>query len=151
MPESEIIIEDSGKFKVLYDLPPDINVVVCIGGRGGRKTYEVSKFIAKSAAIDRKRCVILRDEKETIRESILNDVLNRYDAANEYGHLDHVCERMDTGIKDRKTGDMLVFTKGFRASSNQKKANLKGVSEIDIAVVEEAEDIREEDKFNTFS
>lgn len=31
--ESEIIIEDSGSFKTLYNLPPDINVVVCIGGR----------------------------------------------------------------------------------------------------------------------
>lgn len=148
--ESEIIIEDSGKFKALYNLPPDINVVVCIGGRGGRKTYEVSKFIAKSASIDKKRCVILRDEKETIRESILNDILKRYDSANEYGHLSTVCERLDTGIKDKKTGEMLVFSKGFRASSTQKKANLKGVSEIDIAVVEEAEDIRDESKFNTF-
>lgn len=148
--ESEIIIEDSGKFKALYNLPENINVVVCIGGRGGRKTYEVSKFIAKSASIDKKRCVILRDEKETIRESILNDILKRYDAANEYGHLSAVCDRLDTGIKDKNTGEMLVFSKGFRASSTQKKANLKGVSEIDIAVVEEAEDIRDESKFNTF-
>lgn len=119
--------------------------------RGGRKTYEISKFVAKSAAIDKKRFVILRDEKELIRESILNDILARYDAANEYGHLDIACERLDTGIKDRKTGEMLVFTKGFRASNTQKKANLKGASNIDVAVIEEAEDIRDVDKFNTFA
>src|SRR5690349_5239646 len=46
---------------------------------------------------------------------------------------------------------MLVFTKGFRASDNTKKANLKSISNIDIAVVEEAEDIRDEEKFNTFA
>jgi phage terminase large subunit len=145
-----IVIEDAGKFRILYELPPDINVVVCIGGRGGRKTYEVSKFIAKSAAIDKKRCIILRDEKELIRESILNDILNRYDAANEYGHLSLSTERLDTGIKDRETGEMLVFTKGFRASDTKKRSNLKGSSNIDIAVIEEAEDIRDVDKFNTF-
>lgn len=147
---AEIIIEDAASFKVLYNLPKDIHVVVCIGGRGGRKTYEVSKFIAKSAAIDKKRCVILRDEKEIIRESILNDILNRYDSANQYGHLDFTCNRLETGIKDRATNEMLVFTKGFRASDLQKKANLKGSSNIDIAVIEEAEDIRDVEKFNTF-
>jgi phage terminase large subunit len=147
---SEIIIEDCANFKQLYNLPKDINVIVCIGGRGGRKTYEVSKFIAKSAAVDKKRCVILRDEKALIKESILNDILARYDAANEYGHLSITCDRMETGIKDKKTGEMLVFTKGFRASDGQKKANLKGSSNIDIAVIEEAEDIRDVDKFNTF-
>jgi phage terminase large subunit len=46
---------------------------------------------------------------------------------------------------------MLVFTKGFRASDSSKKANLKSISNIDIAVVEEAEDIRDEEKFNTFA
>lgn len=148
--ESNVIIEDAGAFKILYNLPKDINIVVCIGGRGGRKTYEVSKFIAKNAAVDKKRCVILRDEKELIRESILNDILNRYDNANQYGHLSASCERLDTGIKEKKTGEMLVFTKGFRASDKQKKANLKGSSNIDIAVIEEAEDIRDVDKFNTF-
>lgn len=118
--------------------------------RGGRKTYEVSKFIAKSAAVDKKRCVILRDEKELIRETILNDILNRYDAANQYGHLSLSCDRLDTGIKDKKTNEMLVFTKGFRASDRQKIGNLKGSSNIDIAVIEEAEDIRDETKFSIF-
>lgn len=148
---ARIEIENCGKFEILYNLPANIHIVVCIGGRGGRKTYEVSKFIAKSASIDKKRCVILRDEKELIRESILNDILNRYDAANQYGHLSLTCERLDTGIKEKKSGEMLVFTKGFRASSLDKKSNLKGASNIDIAVIEEAEDIRDVDKFNTFS
>jgi phage terminase large subunit len=146
----EIIIEDAGKFKPLYNLPPEINTVVLIGGRGGRKTYETSKYIAKSVAIDNKRCLILRDEKSLIKESILNDILNRYDHANQYGHFNSKYERQETGIKDRSTGETLLFTKGFRASDGQKKANLKGSSNIDISVIEEAEDVRDVDKFNTF-
>lgn len=138
-------------FKVLYRLPNGVNIVVVIGGRGGAKTYEVSKFIAYSSTIKKKRCVVLRDEKELIRESILNEVLLRFDTANANGALAQHYSRLDTGIKDKETGEMVVFTKGFRASAKDKKANLKSISDIDIAVVEEAEDIRDVDKFNTFA
>lgn len=138
-------------FKILYNLPEKINVVVCIGGRGGAKTYEVSKFIAFQSTIKKKRCVVLRDEKELIRESILNEVLLRYDTADINGALSQQYERLDTGIKDKSTNEMVVFTKGFRASQTDKKANLKSISNVDMAVIEEAEDIRDVDKFNTFA
>lgn len=138
------------QFKQLYNLPPGTNLVICIGGRGGAKSYEVSKFAAYKATIQKKRTVVLRDEKEKIRESILNEIFNRYDTANEHGHFNSLYDKIDSGIRDKKNGDMLVFTQGFRASSNEKKSNLKGVSDVDIAIVEEAEDIRSFSKFSTF-
>lgn len=138
-------------FLPLYNLGPDINTVVCIGGRGGAKTYEVSKFIAFSATIKKKRCVVLRDEQSKIRQSILNEILLRYDTANEYGGLDKYYQKQETGIKDKKTSQDLVFTMGFRMSSNEKRAGLKSVSDVDIAVIEEAEDIRDVSKFNSFA
>lgn len=139
------------KYEVLYDLPQGTNTVILIGGRGGGKTYEASKWTAFQSTIKRKRCVILRDEKELIRESILNEVLMRYDTANQSCKLDRYYERLDTGIRDKTTREMMVFTKGFRASDNQKKANLKSISNVDYAIIEEAEDIRDVDKFNTFA
>lgn len=138
-------------FEILYNLPPDTNTIVLIGGRGGMKTYEASKFIAFSATIRKKRCAILRDEASKIRQSILNEILLRYDTANAYGGLDKDFQKQDMGVKDRKTGNDLVFTLGFRMSSNDKKAGLKSVSDVDIAVIEEAEDIRDVQKFNSFS
>ena len=146
-----VIVRAEQDFKILYNLPPETNVIILIGGRGGMKTYEASKWIAYQSTIKRKRCVVLRDEKELIRESILNEVLIRYDTANSSGRLDEDYERLDTGIRDRKTREMLVFTKGFRASDSQKKANMKSISNVDYAIVEEAEDIRDVDKFNTFA
>jgi phage terminase large subunit len=147
----DVTIKREQAFAPLYNIPETVNLVFCIGGRGGMKTYEVSKYVAVMATMQKKRCCILRDEKELIRESILNEVLIRYDTANENSGLalDTVFDRLDTGIKDKKTGNMVVFTKGFRASNSDKKANLKSISDVDIAVIEEAEDIRE-DKFNTF-
>ena len=147
----EVEIQCLPKYKVLYDLPKDTRLVVLIGGRGGGKTYEVSKWAAYQTTIQNKRAVILRDEKEQIRESILSEIKQRYETANENGALDPYFDFLDTGIKNKKTGEMQVFTKGFRASDNQKKANLKGVSDIDIAIIEEAEDVRDVAKFNTFT
>jgi phage terminase large subunit len=145
-----IEVHSEKPFKILYDLPEDTNLIICIGGRGGMKTYEVSKFCAYNATIKKKRCVILRDEKALIKETILNEILTRYDTANIYGALDTECVKLKTGIADKKSGKELVYTKGFRASANEKKANMKGVSDIDIAVIEEAEDLRNAEEFDTF-
>lgn len=144
----EVIVSD--KFKPLYELPEDIHTVILIGGRGGMKTYEVSKFIANQATQHKKRCVILRDEKEQIKDTILNEIWARYNTANEDGVLDTMFRKNDFELKEIKTGEVLIYTKGFRASDSKKTANLKGPSDIDIAVIEEAEDIRDATKFNTF-
>lgn len=77
--------------------------------------------------------------------------MDRYDTANDNNILDYYYKRLETGIKDKSTGEMLVYTKGFRASSKAKTSNLKGESGIDIAVVEEFEDIRNPTIFSTFS
>jgi phage terminase large subunit len=114
------------------------------------KTYEVSKFIAFSATVHKKRCVIVRDEKALIRESILNEIWARYDTANRDGHLDGAFVKNEHDLKDKQSGKTLVYTKGFRASDNSKRANLKGASDIDIAIIEEGEDINDPMKYNTF-
>jgi PBSX family phage terminase large subunit len=139
------------KFKILYNLPLNTNFIILIGGRAGMKTYEASKWITIQSTVKEKRCVILRDEKSLIRESILNEILIRYDTANKNGALDRFYEKMETGIKNRETNEMVIFSKGFRASNNAKSANLKSISNVDYAIIEEAEDIRDFDKFSVFS
>src|ERR1700721_154748 len=136
-------------FRVLYNLPPGHNMIILIGGRAGAKTRATSQFATLSAKIKKKRCVILRDEKSLIRESILNEIMLRYNAGNVYKVFDRYYQKLETGIKDLKTGEMLIFTKGFRASRTDKKAHMKSISNIDYCIVEEMEDIVDEDAFNT--
>ncbi|MBP7398174.1 MAG: phage terminase large subunit [Chitinophagales bacterium] len=145
MRQSGVVVVEDALIK-LWTLPKDTNTVVLIGGRGGMKTWCASDFIAHQAAVNNKRCVVLRDEHSRIKDTILNEILDRYDAIP----FKTDTEKLTTGIKDAKAGKDLVFTMGFRASDNKKKANMKGISDIDIAVVEEAEDITDPDKFNTF-
>lgn len=147
----KVTVKRLPQFDPLYNLPKDTNLIICIGGRGGAKTYEVSKWISFQSTIKKKRCVVLRDEKALIRESILNEILLRYDTANKSGVFNSIYQRLETGIKDKSTDEMLVFTKGFRASSLSKTTNMKSISNVDIAVIEEGEDIRDEEKFNIFA
>jgi phage terminase large subunit len=137
-------------FLKLYDLPKGTNMVICIGGRGGAKSHEVSRFAVHDVTNNNRRVAILRDEKETIRESILNEIFMRYDDSFSYNHFSTEFIKSNLGIKNKETGNMVLFTKGFRASSGVKKTNLKGVSDTDTAIIEEAEDIRDFTKFNTF-
>jgi phage terminase large subunit len=137
-------------FNILYNIPKNTTIVILIGGRGGAKSYEASKFIAKSAIVESKRCVVLRDVRARIKDSILNEIFLRYDKANESGVLNQYFDKQENELKEKKTGKTLIYTQGFKASDNQKKTNLKGSSDIDIAIIEEAEDIRDRDKFLTF-
>lgn len=114
------------------------------------KTYEVSKFVASRAVQDLKRCVIVRDEKTQIKQTILAEIWARYDAANEDGILDGMFSKNDTELKYKETSQTLIYTMGFKASSNEKESNLKGSADVDLAIIEEAEDIRDVNKYNTF-
>lgn len=148
MPKVQVYREP--EFEVLYEPPEGTTLIICIGGRGGKKTYEVSKFAAFSSTKRKKRIVIVRDEKALIKETILNEIWSRYDTANAHGILDQYFVKNEHELKDRLSGKTLVYTKGFKATNNTKKANLKGASDIDIAIIEEAEDINDPSDFNTF-
>lgn len=145
-----IIVRAEPEFKILYNLPKDTNVVFLVGGRAGKKTHEVSKWIAFTTMIRRKRGVLLRDEKALIKETILNEVWERYDTANKNGVFNAIYSKNENELKEKATGNVLLYTKGFRASSNQKTAGLKGASQIEFAILEEAEDFRDPIKYNTF-
>ncbi len=146
-----IKVRNNGLFQPLYYLPKGTHTVVCMGGRGGGKTYQVSKFVAFMATVHRKRCAILRDEKSLIKESILNEIWQRFETADVGGRLSAFYTKNETELKDKKSGETLIYTKGFRASSNQKAATLKGSSNLDLAILEEAEDIIDPEKYNTFA
>lgn len=148
------------KFKILYDLPKDTWLVINIGGRGGGKSHESSKYITLKAICEGKRTIVMRDEKSKIDESILNEVKKRFSEIDEAsnGYIRGLFDMQEGILKRRivkKTNDpnegSLIFTMGFRASQTGKVAHLKSISDIDIALIEEIEDLTDEDKFNTLA
>lgn len=140
-------------YKILYDLPPGTWMVINIGGRGGGKSHEVSKFSTIEVLTKKKRCALLRDQQNTIAQSIFHEIRMRYDEINSkaYGLFDKEWDLQEKTLKNKLTGIEHIFSKGFKTSTNNRKAGLKSISDIDIAVVEEFEDINSEDSFNKFA
>jgi len=148
------------KFKILYDLPKDTYLVINIGGRGGGKSYESSKYITVKAICEGKRTIVMRDEKSKIDESILNEVKKRFGEINDKsnGYIATLFDMQEGILKKRQqkkdlepNEGSLIFTMGFRSSTTGKVAHLKSISDIDIALIEEIEDLNDEDKFNTLA
>lgn len=140
-------------FRKLYELPKGTWMVINMGGRGSGKSYEGSKWTIIEVAVNGKRAAVLRDEKTTIADSIMHEIKNRYQTLNEKsgGYFDRIYQMHESEMKHRSTGRRVLFTKGFRASSNQKTANLKSISDLDISIIEEFEDITDEFAFNKFA
>lgn len=151
--EVEIEPNPLPQFKILYNLPSGTWMVINIGGRGGGKSYEVSKWLLLQVITKNKRTALLRDEQSTIAQSILHEIKLRYLEINEkvFGLLNSTWLMLENGLKHMQTSMMHIFSKGFRTSKSNQKAGLKSISDVDIAVVEEFEDIDNEEKFNTFA
>ena len=140
-------------YRVMYELPADCWLVINMGGRGGAKSYETAKFAAIMAIQKQKRIAILRDQQNTIEQSILNEIKLRFDEINIKSEFfySQFYDFQKRGLKHKATGQDLIFTKGFQTSQVNQKAALKSISDVDIAIIEEFEDIRDEQKFNTFA
>ena len=153
MPVIDINPNPLPQFRRLYNLPAGTWLVINMGGRGSGKSYEGSKLITLKAICEGKRAAVLRDEQSTISQSILHEIKNRYDELNTKleGRLDDRYEFQSNVLKDKKRSRDLIFTKGFRASSSGKTASLKSVADVDIAIIEEFEDIHDEQAFNAFA
>lgn len=144
------VVKYHPKFKVLFEPPKDTRTIILIGGRGGMKTYQVSLAVNVHIAVNDYRIQILRDEATQIKNSIMDEIFTRFDSANKQGALSSKFSKTENSIKNIRTSKDVVFTKGFRASANDKTSHMKGVANVNIGIVEEMADIRDEDRFNVW-
>lgn len=140
----EVDVKVHPKFEILFNPPEDLRVLILIGGRGGMKSHYAAEGTNFHVLVKKKRVQILRDEATKIKNSILSVILEKYDTIS---HAFGSFSRTENSIKNKK-GVEVVFTQGFKASSNDKTANMKGIAGVDIGIVEELADIRDEFKFN---
>lgn len=141
------------KFRILYELPPGTWMVINVGGRGGGKSHEVSKWGILKVITEEKRLALLRDQQSTIAQSIFHEIKLRFNEINEkcQDYYRSIWEMQENGLKNLATGLLHIFSKGFKTSKNSQKAGLKSIADVDIAIVEEFEDIDDEGRFNTFA
>jgi phage terminase large subunit len=92
--------------------------------------------------------VLIRDEATTVKNSILNDVKNRFQEIDSQvdGYFSQVYSLQEDRIKNKLYNHDAIFTIGIKDSSSYQSARLKSLSDVDFTIMEEAEDIRDEEK-----
>ncbi len=134
-------------FRPMYT---NTGLIICMGGRGGMKSYETSKWAAVRLVSNfETRGVLIREEAVTIENSIMNEVKSRFETLNEKtnDYYSPVYEVQNGSIKNKLKKQDAVFTLGIRDSANYRQARLKSLSELDFSITEEAEDIRDDNKY----
>ncbi len=130
----------------------DWTTAILIGGRGSAKTWNAGNFATLETFKNPDfRTLVLRDVSSSINQSILQNIKGRFSLLMQKleGAFDHVFEIQENQIKNRITGNINILTKGFRQSRVEQQADLKGFEDIDLALIEEAEDLRDEERVNT--
>lgn len=141
--------------------------LILIGGRGSGKSYDCSRWILERL-LDyevhnrQNRGVLLRQEENSVKTSILTEVKSRFQEFNEimidklklnFENKFNIQEHRICSIEKNSNGQEyhlpILFAKGFKGSSNSNRAVLKSLAKIDFTVVEESEDVRDEDQYFT--
>lgn len=111
---------------------PDILYHVDYGGRGSAKTYTWADAIVVEAALRKVRILVTREFQNSIEESIMDEIAS----AIENRGLQDFFDIKKTWI-DGMNGSKFIF-KGIKNNIN----NLKSISNVDIVLCEEAENVQ---------
>lgn len=133
------------------------DVAVLVGSRGSGKTWNVSNFSCVSTLANTNyRTLVLRDVGGSIKESIFKEIKDRFldiqeeitDNYNRPEILEKIFDFQATQIVNKKTKETNVFSKGFRTSRVGQTSDLKGFADIDLVIMEEMEDVKDEERVN---
>lgn len=130
----------------------DWELAILIGGRGSGKTWNAGNFCTlQTFQNPNYRTLVLRDVSSSINQSILQNIKARFITFIQKldGAFDHVFDVQENQIKNKLIDSVNILTKGFRQSRVEQQADLKGFEDIDLSILEEAEDLRDEERVNT--
>lgn len=136
----------------------DWRQAILIGARGSAKTWNASNLsMLNTHKNPFYRTLIARDVGGSIAQSILDEIKQRYQETKsslpEPAQLEYPFETQETQIKYnyKVNGNIESYVNlmkvGFRKSQKDQQADLKGFSNVNLLIVEEAEDIRDKKRF----
>lgn len=135
----------SKPYKPLYtSVTPKIRYILCEGGRAGGRSFETTQFtLCDFIRLPYYRGAVMREIKETIKDSVWQDLLDRIDEQNLKDHL-----RITESPMAVKYNEKTITAKAFKASSKNQTAKNKSLAGLNRILIEEAEEINEDD-FNS--
>lgn len=141
----------SAKFDILFSylvgkIPKEIDTIVITGGRGSGKSYPVADFVCQAmASFDKFNTLYTRYTLTSAGTSIVPEFrekieLHGFNMRAVFKDHNHI-------IEDKNNGNVLYF-KGIKTSSGNQTANLKGIKDASIWVLDEAEEMPHEAEFD---
>lgn len=126
-------------FRSLWESPQKVHLL--FGGRGAGRSTAASQFMLSNLmAPEYFRCVMMRYVQGDIRESIYRELMGRIDEQG-LRPLLNINETTMTITYGKNS----ITAKGFKKSSTDQTAKLKSLAEYNVAVIEEADEVPEDD------
>lgn len=140
---SEIRI--SKKYKPLFDLDGTFHTVIVTGGRNSQKSFAVSLASVNAVNQHGHRVLYSRYTNASLEDSIYAEVIEKIEMLNYFPYFN--CKQNRILPVNSKNKGKIVF-KGLKAGSNSQTANLKGLKDFSLWILDEAEELTDEDTYN---
>ena len=140
------MIEYNPIYNHLFEDLPDVRYYLVTGGRGSAKSFTVNSFASALTVEQHEKILFTRYTLKSAGLSIIPefiDKLQRMDIAEAY----HITK---DSIINRATGSSVYFS-GIKTASGDQTANLKSLEGITCWIMDEAEELVDEDKFDTIN
>lgn len=113
------------------------------GGRGSGKSFSIASYLL-ALTLERGNVILFsRWTMSSINISVYPEFLDKIEMLN----LTHLYEITKNEIINKETGSKIIF-KGMKTGSSIQTANLKSIANLNIVVIDEAEEIPDEETFD---
>lgn len=136
------MIKLNEKFKPLWT--SDCFITVITGGRGSGKSFAVGDYIENLSFQKGHKILFTRYALYTTSDSIIPEFEEKIELE---GHTDHFYITKSDVI-NRRSGVNILF-RGIKTQSGNQTAKLKSIQALSVFVLEEAEELDNEETFNT--
>jgi phage terminase large subunit len=116
---------------------------IITGGRGGGKSFEVGRFSVLLSHYPNERILYTRQTMTSAHLSVIPEIQEKID----FMSLSHNFQQTGNRLLNTFSGSEIIF-KGLQTSSGDQTANLKSLTGVTCWVLDEAEELTDEDKFD---
>jgi len=130
------------KFEPLFK--SNCRYFIVTGGRGSSKSFSITTFLTLLTMSSKFRTLFTRFTMKSAHLSIIPEFLEKITMLG----LDSIFEINKTEVTNNKTLSDIVF-RGIKTSAGNQTANLKSLQGVNTWVLDEAEELVDEDTFDT--
>jgi PBSX family phage terminase large subunit len=137
----EIKIND--KYKPLFQQPNNVRYYIIIGGRGSGKSFVIGTYSCIKTYEPNNRILYTRYSMTSAKISIIPEFLEKIELLNKEKDFTST----NSEVINETTKSDIVF-RGIKTSSGNQTANLKSITGVTVWILDEAEELDDETKFD---